>query len=92
MKSLPLADPSLQKNFLSSPQLSFYINMEQKIITSGSAHGLNEKIEKAIVEGWKPLGSHQVVVKHSQNRFAGMQHKDTIHELEYSQTLKNFYI
>ena len=61
--------------------------MEQKIITSGSAHGLNEKIEKAIVEGWKPLGSHQVVVKHSQNRFAGMQHKDTIHELEYSQTI-----
>ena len=61
--------------------------MEQKIITSGSAHGLNEKIEKAIAEGWKPLGSHQAVVKHSQNRFAGMQHRDTIHELEYSQTM-----
>jgi hypothetical protein len=61
--------------------------MEQKIITSGSAHGLNEQIQKAIVEGWKPLGPHQVVVKHSQNRFAGMQHKDTIHELEYSQTI-----
>jgi hypothetical protein len=61
--------------------------MEQKIITSGSAHGLNEKIDKLISEGWKPLGSHQVALKHSQNRFSGMQHKDTIHELEYSQTM-----
>ena len=32
--------------------------MEQKIITSGSAHGLNEKIEKMSVDGWKPLGAH----------------------------------
>ena len=61
--------------------------MEQKIITSGSAHELNGKIEKMISEGWKPLGSHQVALKHSQNRFAGMQHRDTIHELEYSQTM-----
>ena len=61
--------------------------MEQKIITSSSASGLNEKIQKMIEEGWKPLGSHQVVVKHSQNRFAGMQHKDTINEIEYSQTI-----
>ena len=61
--------------------------MEQKIITSSSAHGLNEKIEKAIGEGWKPLGSHHVVAKHSKNRFAGTQHRDTIHELEYSQTI-----
>jgi len=79
--------PGGSKQILSFPQIYFYNNMEQKIITSGSAHGLNEKIEKAIVEGWKPLGSHQVVVKHSQNRFAGTQHRDTIHELEYSQTL-----
>lgn len=61
--------------------------MEQKIITSSSASGLNEKIQKMIEEGWKPLGSHQVVVKHSQNRFAGMQHIDTINEIEYSQTI-----
>lgn len=61
--------------------------MEQKIITSSSASGLNEKIQKMIEEGWKPLGSHQVVIKHSQNRFAGMQHKDTINEIEYSQTI-----
>jgi hypothetical protein len=61
--------------------------MEQKIITSSSASGLNEKIEKMIVEGWKPLGSHQVVVIHSQNRFAGTQHRDTLHQVEYSQTM-----
>ena len=61
--------------------------MEQKIITSHTASGLNEKIEKMIGEGWKPLGSHHVVVTHSQKRFAGSQHRDTIHEVEYSQTM-----
>lgn len=61
--------------------------MKQKIITSRSAHGLNEKIEQMISEGWKPIGSHQVVAIHSQNRFAGTQHRDTLHEVEYSQTM-----
>ena len=61
--------------------------MQQKIITSGSAHGLNEQIKELIGQGWKPLGSHQAVVKHSQNRFAGTQHRDTLNELEYSQTM-----
>lgn len=61
--------------------------MEQKIITSHTASGLNEKIEKMISEGWKPLGSHKVITTHSQNRFAGSQHRDTIHEVEYSQTM-----
>jgi hypothetical protein len=61
--------------------------MEQKVIIAGSAHSLNSKIREMIDEGWKPLGSHQVVVIHSQNRFAGTQHMDTRNELEYSQTM-----
>lgn len=61
--------------------------MEQKVITSSSAHGLNSKVKEMVDEGWKPLGSHQVVVVHSQNRYSGMQHMDTRHELEYSQTM-----
>ena len=62
--------------------------MEQKIITSHSASDLNSKLADLIKEGWKPIGGHQVVVSHEQNRFSGMQHKDTIIEREYSQTVQ----
>lgn len=62
--------------------------MEQMILTSHSASDLNTKIRQMIEQGWKPVGSHQVVETHRQNRFAGMQHKDTIIEREYSQTIK----
>ena len=62
--------------------------MKQKVITSHSASGLNEQIEKMIGEGWVPIGSHKVVETHHQMRFAGTQHKDTIIEREYSQTMK----
>jgi len=62
--------------------------MEQMILTSHSASDLNTKIRQMIEQGWTPVGSHQVVETHHQNRFAGMQHKDTIIEREYSQTIK----
>jgi len=62
--------------------------MEQKIITSRSASGLNSKIIEMHKEGWKPIGEHKVVTTHSQNRFSGAQHRDTIFEIEYSQTIK----
>jgi hypothetical protein len=61
--------------------------MTYKVIASSSPEGLTIAVNNAINEGWKPLGSHHVVTEHSQNRFAGMQHKDTIHKLEYSQTM-----
>lgn len=61
--------------------------MEQKIITSHSASGLNQKMNELMQEGWKPLGSHKVVEVHHQNRFAGTQHMDTRIESEYSQTM-----
>lgn len=61
--------------------------MEYKVIESGSVGELNRQIKEMIGEGWKPVGSHQVVVKHVQNRFAGLQHKDTINSLEYSQSM-----
>lgn len=62
--------------------------MEQKIITAKSASELNKKISDLQKECWEPIGSHQVVTKHEQKRFAGTQHKDTIFESEYSQTMK----
>lgn len=62
--------------------------MEQKIITSHTTSGLNEKIKQMIAEGWEPVGGHSVVQVHAQNRYSGMQHKDTLYESEYSQTMK----
>lgn len=62
--------------------------MEQKIITSHTASGLNEKIKQMISEGWEPIGGHSVVQVTAQNRYSGMQHQDTIYEYEYSQTMR----
>ena len=61
--------------------------MNYKIVTSSSPQTLTTKINELTTDGWKPVGSHQVVVIHSQNRFSGSQHMDTKHETEYSQTM-----
>ena len=62
--------------------------MEQLILTSQSASGLNTSIKNMVAQGWTPIGPHQVVEVHHQLRYSGMQHKDTVIELEYSQTIK----
>jgi len=62
--------------------------MEQKIITSSSPEGLNQQIKEHIFDGWIPVGSHQVVTTHTQNRFSGSTHRDTMYSHEYSQTVK----
>jgi hypothetical protein len=59
-----------------------------KIISASSPSSLNKKIAEMIAEGWEPIGSHSVVVVHSQNRYAGSQHMDTIHEQEWSITMQ----
>lgn len=61
--------------------------MEYKVIVSHSGEELTKKVNELIKEGWKPVGSHKVVVRHVQNRFRGTQHIDTINEIVYSQTL-----
>ena len=62
--------------------------MEQKIITSSSASGLNQKIAEMQKEGWEPIGSHSVVTTHEQKIFSGSEHKRTVVEHEYSQTMR----
>lgn len=62
-------------------------HMEVTIISSSSAEGLTSKIKANMQNGWKPMGSHQVVRSHSQNRFRGDQLVDTIHQSEYSITM-----
>jgi hypothetical protein len=61
--------------------------MDYKILTSSNSHTLTENVKLLISEGWEPVGSHQVVTIHDQNRYRGTQHIDTTHETEYSQTL-----
>ena len=58
-----------------------------KIITSTSSYELVEKVNEYIRNGWECIGSHKVQIKHSQNRFRGTQHVDTLNDLEYSQTI-----
>lgn len=62
--------------------------MKTKIICESSAIRLNQEIEKLITDGWEPVGSHSVVVIHSQLRYSGAQHMDTLHEAEYSITMQ----
>ena len=61
--------------------------MEYKIVSSSSPQGLVDKVTSLMNDGWDIIGSHQVVIIHSQNRFSGTTHKDTTHETEYSQSM-----
>ncbi len=64
------------------------MKMKIKIISASSPEGLNSKVQEMIAEGWEPMGSHSAVNIHSQNRYSGTQHMDTIHKTEYSITMK----
>jgi hypothetical protein len=64
------------------------ITMDYKIIRSSSIDTLNERVNEMLLNGYETVGSHQVVVIKSQNRYSGTQHIDTINTIEYSQTIK----
>jgi hypothetical protein len=61
--------------------------MDFKVLNCSSTNELNREIKEHIAEGWKPVGGHQVVVTHVQLRYAGMQHKDSVSSMEYSQSM-----
>jgi hypothetical protein len=61
--------------------------MEYKIVSGGSPSDLTTKINERLNDGWKIVGSHQVVIHKEQNRYSGSQHMDTLNQLEYSQTM-----
>lgn len=58
------------------------------IITGAHANELQEGINKYQEKGFESVGSHKVTTTHVQNRFAGMQHKDSVHRNEWSITMK----
>lgn len=61
--------------------------MEYKIVSAGSPNELTTKVNERLNDGWEIVGSHQVVIHREQNRYSGMQHMDTLNQLEYSQTM-----
>ncbi len=61
--------------------------MEYKIISGDSPGELTKVVMEFIKEGWKPSGSHQVVIRREQKRFSGPQHMDTLYQIEYTQTI-----
>ena len=61
--------------------------MEYKVIESSSPNELTKRVNELIQEGWVPIGSHQVVIRRQIKRYSGTQHKDTLNEIEYTQTL-----
>jgi hypothetical protein len=61
--------------------------MEYKIVKSSTASGLAEVFNMYMADGFKPIGSHQVVTTRELNRFRGSQHADTLIDNDYSQTM-----
>ena len=61
--------------------------MEYKIVSAGSPNELTTKVNERLKDGWELIGSHQVVIHREQKRYSGMQHMDTLNQLEYSQTM-----
>jgi hypothetical protein len=61
--------------------------MDYKVISSSSPESLSNRVMEYVKEGWKPVGGHQAVEIHRQNRFSGTQHMDTTIKVEYSQTI-----
>ena len=64
--------------------------LEYKILKRHSSNELAQIVNEHIEEGWTTKGSHKVVRRHEQLRYAGMQHKDTTYEYEYTQAMIKF--
>ena len=47
---------------------------EYKILTARHSSELSTQVKALMTDGWRPIGSHQVVTTHMQNRYAGSQH------------------
>lgn len=60
---------------------------DYRIVTSNSPEGLTSSVKKLISEGWKRVGSHQVVNTFLQDQYSGSQHMRTLYQHEYSQTM-----
>ena len=61
--------------------------MKYKVVAGSSPNELNFLVNEAIEQGYEPIGSHQVVIRRTQLRYSGMQHKDTLNDIEYTQTM-----
>ena len=64
--------------------------LNYRVVTSTNPQELTTKVQELINDGWQPIGGHSVVESRHINRFSGSQHKDTIINTEYSQTIVKF--
>lgn len=62
--------------------------IDNEIIIVSSASELRSKIKAMMAKGWVPVGSHHVVTVNETARIAGNQHKGTIYEHEYTQSME----
>jgi hypothetical protein len=58
--------------------------MEYKVITSNSVSGLNNQVGTLINNGWKPVGSHQIITTIIESVYANTKQ---LYKNEYSQTM-----
>jgi len=58
-----------------------------KIVSVNQPSQLASRVQALVEEGWQPHGSMTAVTIHTQNRFSGVQHLQSIHTVEYAQAL-----
>lgn len=51
------------------------MEIEYKIASCSTATELSSKVNDLIKDGWKPVDSHKVSIKHQQNRYSGNRHR-----------------
>jgi len=89
MRKAPTTGAFYVKRLVYIKILLYLCSMEDKykIVSASNPTSLGAKVRDLAQIGWKPVGSHQAVTIHAQNRYAGKQHMDTTYKQEYTQTL-----
>lgn len=61
--------------------------MQYKILIDDNVTDLMEKVNAHLEDKWEISGSHQVIIRKTQNRYSGERHTDSYNQLEYTQTV-----
>ena len=61
--------------------------MQYKILIDDNVTDLMEKVNVHLEDKWEISGSHQVVIRKTQNRYSGERHMGSYNQLEYTQTV-----
>ena len=61
---------------------------EFTVLTASSGEVLSQKINEHLLEGWHTVGSHQVVMTVTSNRFSGPTPVASVYQSEYSISMR----